>query len=99
MGASDRVDKLRMCAYIVACLSQATFENVVNAERAPDLPDIDHPASVSEARVAGDHEQRLEGRQLGDDVLDYAVAEVCLLRIAAEICERQHRYRWLVGQG
>ena len=38
-------------------------------------------------------------RQFGDDVLDDAVGEVFLLRIAAHVLERQHGDRRLVGQG
>jgi hypothetical protein len=34
----------------------------------------------------------------GDDLLDHAVDEVILLRVAAQIDERQHRDRRLVGQ-
>ena len=37
-------------------------------------------------------------RQRGDDVLDHAVGEIFLLRVAAHIGERQHRDRRLVGQ-
>ena len=55
-------------------------------------------ALVGEARIAGDHEQRLEARQRGDDVLDHAVGEILLLGIAAHVLERQHGDGRLVGQ-
>ena len=38
-------------------------------------------------------------RERGDDLLDHAVSEIFLLRIAAHIGEGQHRDRRFVGQG
>ena len=86
-------------AQAVARLAHAPFQNIAHAEFAPDLPDIDGLALVGEARIAGDHEQPFDPRQAGDDVLDHAVGEIFLLRIAAHVLERQHRDRGLVGQG
>ena len=37
-------------------------------------------------------------RERGDDLLDHAVGEIFLLRVAAHVLERQHRDRRLVGQ-
>jgi hypothetical protein len=35
--------------------------------------------------------------QAGDDVLDHTIGEIFLIRVAAQIGERQHRDRRLVG--
>ena len=46
-------------------------------------------ALVGEARIARDDEQPFDARQSGDDVFDHPVGEILLLRIAAQIGERQ----------
>ena len=76
----------------------AAFQHVAHAEFAPDLPDVDRPALVGERGIARDHEQRLEARQRGDDVLHHAVGKIFLLGIAAHVLERQHRDRRFVGE-
>ncbi len=81
-----------------AGLAHAALEHVAHAELAADLLHVDGPALVGEARVAGDHEQPADARQRGDDVLDDAVGEVLLLRVAAHVLERQHGDRRLVGK-
>src|SRR5258708_11457520 len=76
----------------------ASFEHIAHAEFATDLLDVDRLALVGEARIAGDHEQRLEPRQRGDDIFHHAIGEVFLLRIAAHVLEWQHGDRGLVGK-
>ena len=98
MRAGLRFDQLRGDAQAIARLAHAAFQHIAHAEFAPDLPDVDGPALVDEARIARDHEQPFDPRQAGDDVLDHAVGEIFLLRIAAHVLERQHRDRGLVGQ-
>jgi hypothetical protein len=48
--------------------------------------DVDRLALVRERAVARDDKQRMKTRQLGDDILDNAVGEVRLLRVAANRC-------------
>ncbi len=55
-------------------------------------------ALVGEGRIAGDHEQPADLGECRNDLLDHAVGEVFLLRIAAHIGEGQHRDRRLVGE-
>ena len=98
MRAGRGLDQLAGDAHPVAGLAHAAFEHVAHAELAADLLDVDGLALVGEGRIARDHEQRLEARQRGDDVLDHAVGEIFLLGIAAHVLERQHRDRRLVGQ-
>ena len=81
-----------------ARLSHAAFQHVAHAKLASDLPDVDRPALVGERGIARDHEQRLEARQRGRDVLHQAVGKILLLGIAAHVLERQHRDRGLVGK-
>lgn len=75
---------------MVAGLADAAGQQVAHAEfgsgpfQAIGLP------LVGEARIAGDDEQPTHARQRGDDLVDHAVGEIILRRIAAEILEGQH---------
>ena len=93
-----RLDQLAGDAHAISRLPDASLQHVAHAQFAPDLPDIESLALVGEARMARDHEQPFDPRQTGDDVLDHAVAEVFLIRIAAHILEWQHGNRRFVGQ-
>ena len=62
----------------------------LDAEIAPDRADVDVLALVGEARVARDHQQAADLRQIGDDVLADAVGEIFLLGVARHVGERQH---------
>jgi hypothetical protein len=96
MGAARRIDQLAGDAHAAAGLADASLQHVAHAELAADLADVRRLALVGEARIARDHEQRLDAREAGDDVLDHAVGEVFLLRIAAHVLERQDGNRRLV---
>jgi hypothetical protein len=85
-------------AKAVPGLAHAALQRITHAELAPDLPDIHSFAFVNEARIARDHKQPFDPRQAGDDVLDHAVGEIFLLRVAAHVLERQYRDRRLVGK-
>ena len=97
MRAGLGVDELRGDAHAVARLAHAAFEHIADAELASDLPHVDRLALVGEARIARDHEQPFDARQAGDDVLDHAVGEILLLRIAAHVLERQTAIEGLSG--
>ena len=98
MRAGRRVDQLRGDAHPTAGLAHRAFEHIAHAELAPDLLHIDRLALVGEARIAGDDEEPADARERGDDLLDHAVDEIFLLRVAAHIGEGQHRDRRLVGE-
>src|SRR5581483_4931937 len=98
MAAGFGLDQLSRDAYALAALAHATLQHVADAELAPDLLDVDGFALVGEARIPRDHEQPVDPRQTGDDVLDHTIGEVFLIGIAADVLEGQHRYRRLVGQ-
>ena len=87
------VDQLGGDPHPVAGLAHAAFEDVGDVERARDFLDVHHLALERERRVPRDHEQRRDLRQIGDDVLGNAVAEIFLLRVAAHVDERKHADR------
>ena len=99
MGAGRGIDELGGDAHAVAGAADAALDHVAGAERAADLAHVRALAAEGERGVAGDHHEVAEARELRDDVLGDAVAEVGLFRIAAHVVERQHRDRGLVGQG
>src|SRR5215470_11098690 len=89
-------DELCVDAYSAPSLAHTAFEYISHSQLASDLLYVDSSAFVSEARIAGDHEQRVKARQFGDDLLDDAVGEILLLRVARHIGERQDRDRRFV---
>jgi hypothetical protein len=62
------------------------------------LLDVDGPAFVGEARIAGDDKEPTDARQVRDDFLDHAIGEIVLFRIAAHGGEGQNGYRRFVRQ-
>ena len=98
MRAGLCLDQVAGDAHPVAALAHAAFEHIADAEFAADLLHIDRLALVGEARIAGDDEEPADARQRGDDLLDHAVGEIFLLRVAAHVLERQDRDRRLVGE-
>ena len=97
--ARSGIDELRRDAHPVCRLAHRPLEHVAHAEVAPDLLHVHGLALVGEARVAGDHEQPAQPAEGGGDLLDHAVGEVFLLRVAAHVGERQHGNRRAIGQG
>jgi hypothetical protein len=91
------LDQLCGDAYPVPTLAHRAFEHVADTKLAPHLLYIDRFSLVGETGIAGDDEQPADPAERGDDLLDHAVGEIFLLRIAAHILERQHRDRRLVG--
>ena len=90
MVSGDRIDQLTGHANPVGDLADAAFQHVANTEVRRHRAHIDGLALVGEAAIAGNHEQLVEVRQLGDDVLGDAVGEVLLVGIAAHVLERQY---------
>ncbi|MNF86608.1 hypothetical protein D3C84_690490 [compost metagenome] len=98
MRAAGGIDQLAGDAHFVTALAHTAFEHVAHAQRLADTLDVDRPALVGKAGVAGNDEQPADPRQGADDVFDDAIGKIILLRIAAEVLERQDRDRRLVGQ-
>ena len=98
MRPVERVDKLRGNPHSAPGFAYRAFEDVADAELAPDLLHVNCLAFIGEARIAGDDEKPADTRQGGDDLLDHAVGEIFLLRIAGHVLEWQYRQRRLIGQ-
>src|SRR6476619_7041945 len=78
MRACNRIDQLPCDANFPRRLPHRPPEDIAHAEPSPDFLDIDCSALEGEARIARDHEQRLEARQRGDNVFDDTVGKVLL---------------------
>ena len=98
MCSGQGVDQLPSDAHPRSRFAHRAFENIADAQFAPDLFHIDRPSLVGEGRIAGDDEEPVDTAERGDDLLDHAVDEIFLLRVAAHVLERQHRDRRLVGE-
>ena len=95
MGPGLRVDQLDGYAHTVHRAPDTALHNVLDAQIAADLADVDRLVLECEGRVPGDHEERLEARQLRNQVVGDAVREVVPLRTAAHVDEGQERDRGL----
>jgi hypothetical protein len=93
------VDELGGDAHAVAGFADAAFEHEAYAEVAPDLLYFDQAALVGEGGVAGDDEQGRDLREVGDQILGHAVAEIFLLGVPAHIGEREHGDRRFLRHG
>src|SRR5204863_9952530 len=97
LRAAKRIDQLRSYAYSVTRIPYAPLHHIADAERATHGRNI-HIATELETRIAGYDEERVIARQLGDDVLGDAVAEILLLGTAAQVCKRQHGNRGAIRE-
>ena len=97
MSAGFRVDQLRGDPYPIAGAADAPFEHGADAEFTGHHAYVDRLALIGEARIARDHQQAADLREVGDHILGYPVGEIFLLRVAAHVLERQHGDRRLVG--
>src|SRR6516165_2662669 len=80
-------DQLRGDAHSAAALPDRAFQHIAHAKLAADTLHIDRLALVREARIASDYEQRGDAAQCGDYLLDHAVGEILLLRVADGMVE------------
>jgi len=98
MRARRRVDQLARDAQPASRLANAAFEHVTHAKLIGHLAHVNRPAFVGEARIPRDHDQLIEARQRGDDVVDHAVDEIFLLGITRHVGEREDGDRRLAGK-
>ncbi len=89
MIAGFGVDELDVDAHAVSAALNAALEDIADVQLAPDLLQIDGFALVGESRVAPDHERASNARKIGRQALRDPVDEMLLLRVAADIGERQ----------
>ena len=90
MGGAGDIDKLGVDANTVAGLLNAALQSIANIQLLPDLFYIHCLALIEKNGVAGDNQQIIVTRQIGNDVVGNAVAEILLLGITAKILERQN---------
>jgi hypothetical protein len=90
--ACRTLDELRRNAHLVGGPPDAALEEVANVELPGDLPGIDGPALVDEARGAGDDGEGAEAAERRNQVFDDPVGKVVLLRAVRKVGEGQYRY-------
>ncbi len=93
------VDELHIDAHAVSAALNAALEDIANVQLAPDLFQIDGLALVSEGSVAPDNERASNARKIGRQALRDPVDEMLLLRVAADVGERQDDHREARGVG
>ena len=89
MIAGFGVDELHVDAHAVSAALNAALEHIADVQLAADLLQIDGLALVGEGGVAPDHERASNARKVGRQALRDPVDEMLLLRVAADIGERQ----------
>ena len=94
--AARGVDELCGDAYAIAGLADAAFQHEPHAQLVADLLHLGRLALEGEGGVPSDHEQAGDFRQIGDQILGHAIAEILLLDVAAHVGERQYGDRRLV---
>src|SRR5258707_279096 len=99
MRTAGSVDELTRDAHLVPDFAYAAFKHVTDPKLATDLLYVHGPAFVDEARIAGDDEQAGKAGKRRNDVLHDPIRKVLLLRVAAQILERQNRNGRLIGKG
>ena len=98
LAPAQRVEQSGGDANRISGFLQASFEDVLNSKLLGDLLHDVGLALVGEGRVAGDDEELIGARKIGDDGVGNALGEIVLVRIAAQILERYDGDRRLVGQ-
>ena len=99
MRARLRVDQLRVDPHPVLVALHGAFEDVTHAKFLADLLGVDRLALEGKGRVARDDETVADAREIGRQVLGYAVGEIVLGRVAGEIGEGQHDEGKMRGLG
>jgi hypothetical protein len=89
VGIGQRVDQLGSDSEAVAGFPDASFEDVAHAEIAANRPHVLLRALQLHRGRSGDDTQRLDLREVRDDLLGEPVAEVLVVRVGAQVCERE----------
>ena len=82
------LDELRGDAHARAGLADAAFQDESDPEILAHPLHVHRPALVDKRRIARDDEQAGDLRQVGDDVLGDAIAEIILARGRRSYCRR-----------
>ena len=98
MVPAQRVNELCVHTHEIGFAPDAPFEDVAHPQVLGDLLHLDRLAPVCPRGVPRDDKDAGELGQVRDQVFRHAVGEVVLRRVVAQVVERQHRDRRLVGQ-
>jgi hypothetical protein len=90
MGPIGSVDQLGIDAHSVADFLDTAFQDIAYPQFLPDCFCIHSFSFVGENRATGDDQQIAKPGQVRDDVVGDPIAEILLLRIAAQVLEQQH---------
>ena len=93
VAAGLGVDQLHADADAIADAAHRALDDEAHVQFARDLRGVDGGPAIPERGRARSHGQQPPARELGDDVRGDAVAEVLLLRVAAQVGEAAAR-RW-----
>jgi len=83
------IDQLRGDAHPPARPAHAPFQDEIDLQLTGDLTDVDGVVLEGEHGIAGHDVELRDLRQIGDDVLRDAGAEVILRRVAGHVAKRQ----------
>src|SRR5206468_803247 len=86
------MNQLGRDSHLVPGLADAALKDVGDAKFSRDLADIHRLPLECESRVAGNHFQGRDFRQVGRDIFADAIAEVTLLGVAAHVLEWKHAH-------
>ena len=94
MLAIFAIDQLRVDADLLTDATYATFQQIPYAKLGSDGAQIHRSAFIGKCRVACDHEQARDTRQISSQILGNPVGKIFLLGVIAHIIKRQHRDGW-----
>ena len=83
------VDELDVDAHSVSAALNAALKDIADVQLAPDRLHVERFALVRERRIPGDHDRASYPREVGREAFCDPVDEMLLLRVAADIGERQ----------
>ena len=89
MIAGLGVDKLHVDAHAVTAALNAALKDIADVQLASDLLHVEPLALISEGRIAGDDVGAPNARKIGRQALGDPVDEMLLVRVSADIGERQ----------
>src|SRR5271165_6696145 len=93
MTARFGVNELHVEAHAVSAALHAALEDIADVQLAPDRLRVERLAFVGERRIAGDDVSAPNARKIGRQALGDPVDEMLLVRVAADIGERQDDHR------
>src|SRR5258705_12657931 len=95
------IDQLHVHPKPIAVPLHRAFEHVADVQFSPDLPYVDFLSLIFEGAVPADYKQVAGMRQVRGQTFGHTLHEIVVLRITAEIDERQHNdgKTWRTARG